>query len=104
MGGQTCYTSMATLQKIWEHPFSKSLLIMFLIGVCFSLVLWIKPHEDRMANAEEICRAAGGAVLKAPYPRLPGIRLIPLEKGRVCANLEFRPSLRNTIPAALSAE
>ena len=62
------------------------------------------PKEARLRNAQELCRAYGGAVLEKPYPQLAGVRLIPLEKGRVCGNVGFRSSLKRDIEAALSAE
>ena len=71
---------------------------------CVIVIVLAPRGQEKINNAKEICRAYGGAVLEKPYPQLAGVRLIPLEKGRVCGNVGFRLSLKKGIEAALSAE
>ena len=79
-------------------------MIMFLIGVCFTPVLWIKPHEDRMANAEEICRAHAGAVLKRKLP-LERRTLIPMGNRDWCSVDHLKAhDVADQIKAALTAK
>jgi hypothetical protein len=94
---------MATLKNLLASPIFQGLIIAFLLMAGTSAPYLINaPKEARLRNAQELCRAYGGAVLEKPYPQLAGVILISNDE--VCANRNHDPRLGAAIRAALNAK
>ena len=77
--------------------------VLLLVFLGSAFLAW--PKEVGLSNAQELCHAYGGAVLRPPYPQLAGVTFISIDDNdnEVCANIKGA-DLDLAIGAALNAK